>query len=91
MVVAGATVIYTVQARPVGQCEWRCLSGAEHHSSMDCHSTTGTVVSVWALSLGIPITRMQGLKIAYTSSKTHTDKGSDLGYWSLGWSLMFGH
>jgi Putative MetA-pathway of phenol degradation len=48
-------------------------------------------ISVWALSLGIPITRMQGLKVAYTNSKTHTDKGSDLGYWSLGWSLMFGH
>lgn len=48
-------------------------------------------ISVWALSLGIPINRMQGLKLAYTNSKTHTDKGSDLGTWSLGWSIMFGH
>jgi hypothetical protein len=48
-------------------------------------------ISVWALSMGIPISQTQGLKVAYTSSKTHTDKGSDLGYWSLGWSLMFGH
>ena len=47
-------------------------------------------LTVWGLSLGVPITHMQGLKFVYYRSKTHTDIGSDLDTFQLAWSLMLG-
>lgn len=45
--------------------------------------------SYWALSLGFPINRQQGIKLAWVGSRTHQDTGFDSRNLLLGWSLMF--
>jgi hypothetical protein len=42
-----------------------------------------------ALSVGFPVSRHQGIKIAYLRARTHTDTGSDTDSYALGWSMMY--
>jgi len=42
-----------------------------------------------AFSVGFPVTRKQGVKIAYVHGKTRTDTGADTESLVLGWSLLF--
>jgi hypothetical protein len=57
------------------------IDGASSH---DRQSNLG-----WALSMGVPITRNFGAKIAYIGTRTQTDTGSDTGTFTLGCSLMW--
>jgi hypothetical protein len=42
-----------------------------------------------ALSLGVPISRRQGLKFAWVRTRTQRDTGADLDSFNVGWTLMF--
>ena len=44
----------------------------------------------WAASLGIPINREQGMKLAYIWHKTNALTGSRLGSIALSWRIIFG-
>jgi hypothetical protein len=48
-------------------------------------------IAGWALSLGVPITPMQGLKLAFTRNQTEAITGSNLDTVVLAWSMMMGH
>ena len=42
-----------------------------------------------ALAVGVPISKRQGIKLAYVRTRTNTSKGSDVDSLSLGWSYRF--
>jgi hypothetical protein len=44
----------------------------------------------WALSLGIPINRQQGLKVAYVWHNTNVLTGTKLGSVTLAWRYVLG-
>ena len=44
---------------------------------------------ITALSVGIPINRQQGLKVAWVRSRTQNDTGSDMDSINVGWSYIF--
>ena len=46
--------------------------------------------SLWAVSLGLPINRQQGIKLALISGRTNTDRGFDVDAAILAWSYMWG-
>lgn len=43
----------------------------------------------WGLSLGIPVTRTMGFKLAYIGTRTQEDTGADTDTFSLGFSVMW--
>ena len=45
----------------------------------------------WALSLGLPINRQQGVKLAWIAGRTNTDRGYDADTVVLAWSYMWGN
>jgi hypothetical protein len=45
---------------------------------------------LWAISVGLPVNRRQGVKIAYMRGKTLEDTGSDFGRIILAYSVMWG-
>jgi hypothetical protein len=46
----------------------------------------------WAgISLGIPISPVQGIKFAFSRAKTNTSTGSTSNTFAVGWSLMWGN
>jgi len=45
----------------------------------------------WALSLGLPINRQQGFKLAWISGRTNTDRGFDDDNFVMAWSYMWGN
>jgi hypothetical protein len=47
-------------------------------------------VRYWAASMGIPINRQQGLKLAYIWSRTHVLTGANLGSVTLAWRIILG-
>jgi hypothetical protein len=44
----------------------------------------------WAISLGVPLSRSQGLKFSWLTTRTNVDSGADLDAIRVAWSLMFG-
>jgi hypothetical protein len=45
----------------------------------------------WALSLGLPINRQQGVKLVWIAGRTNTDRGYDADTALLAWSYMWGN
>jgi hypothetical protein len=42
-----------------------------------------------ALSVGVPLSRSQGIKVVYIRARTRADTGSDTDTLAIGWSVMY--
>jgi hypothetical protein len=46
--------------------------------------------TIWAVSLGLPVTSKQGIKFAYLRGDTHTNTGDDFNRCLFAYSVMWG-
>jgi hypothetical protein len=73
---------------------WASLSGAYGggaKSTIDgVNKDDDTEKSIIALSIGLPITRKQGLKLAYLRGKSYEDTGDDFDRYIIAYSKMWG-
>jgi len=89
--------VYALQAHLIHTFRpglWASLSGAygSGGSKLLDGERTGARVSksLWALSVGFPIDRRQGVKLAYVRGDTHNDTGTDSNQYLLAYSMMWG-
>jgi hypothetical protein len=72
---------------------WAALSagyGWGGQSTLDGNKADdGRRLFLSALAVGVPISKRQGIKLAYVRTRTNTSKGSDIDSYSLGWSYLF--
>jgi hypothetical protein len=88
--------LYFMQAHVVrmfGPGLWASLSagygkgGRSTVNGVQKHDENSNVLS--ALSAGFPISRTQGIKVAYIRARTRTNTGSDTDNFALGWSMAY--
>ena len=88
--------LYYLQAHVVrmfGPGLWASLSagyGTGGRSTVNgVHKDDENANLLSALSVGFPVSRSQGIKIAYLRARTHTDTGSNTDSIAIGWSMRY--